>query len=47
MVFHRLTGTARAPLLLAPHWCSEKWPVLNAIASRVRTLRHESRGIAA
>jgi len=30
-VYHRLTGTARAPLLLAPHWCSWKWRVLNGI----------------
>lgn len=31
VVFHRLTGTAPAALLLAPAWCSGKWPVLNAI----------------
>lgn len=31
VVFHRLTGTARVPLLLAPHWCQQKWRVLNAI----------------
>lgn len=39
MVFHRLTGTAREPLLLAPGWCAEKWPVLNRIALRVAELR--------
>jgi len=31
VVYHRLTGTAREPLLLAPHWCSWKWRVLNGI----------------
>ena len=39
MVFHRLTGTARAPLLLAPDWCAEKWSVINAITTRVAQLR--------
>lgn len=39
MVFHRLTATARAPTLLAPDWCSEKWSVLNDIARRVSELR--------
>lgn len=39
MVFHRLTGTARAPMLLAPDWCAEKWSVLNDIATRIATLR--------
>jgi radical SAM protein (TIGR01212 family) len=29
--YHRITGTAPAELLLAPSWCSHKWPVLNAI----------------
>lgn len=31
VVFHRLTGTARPPLLLAPAWCAGKWRVLNGI----------------
>ncbi|MBU1190135.1 MAG: TIGR01212 family radical SAM protein [Gammaproteobacteria bacterium] len=31
VVFHRLTGTAAANLLLAPAWCSRKWQVLNGI----------------
>jgi radical SAM superfamily enzyme len=39
MVFHRLTATARAPTLLTPDWCAQKWPVLNAIAQRVADLR--------
>jgi len=35
VVFHRLTGTAKAALLLAPEWCSGKWRVLNAITSEL------------
>ncbi len=35
VVFHRLTGTARAGLLLAPAWCLGKWRVLNAIAAEL------------
>ena len=31
VVYHRLTGTASAQLLLAPEWCSHKWTVLNGI----------------
>lgn len=31
VVFHRLTGTAPAALLLAPAWCADKWRVLNGI----------------
>jgi len=31
VAFHRLTGTARPPLLLAPAWCAGKWRVLNGI----------------
>jgi len=31
VVFHRLTGTAPADLLLAPDWCAHKWQVINAI----------------
>ena len=37
VVFHRLTGTAEADLLLAPDWCSKKWLVLNGIT---RELAH-------
>ena len=32
LVFHRLTGTAEAGLLLSPGWCAKKWRALNAIA---------------
>jgi len=31
VVFHRMTGTAPATILLAPNWCAGKWRVLNAI----------------
>lgn len=31
VLFHRLTGTATAKLLLAPDWCGTKWQVLNGI----------------
>jgi radical SAM protein (TIGR01212 family) len=36
VVFHRLTGTASADLLLAPAWCSRKWAVLNGIEAELR-----------
>lgn len=36
IVFHRLTGTAPANLLLAPDWCAHKWMVLNALAEELR-----------
>lgn len=36
VVFHRLTGTAPADLLLAPAWCADRWPVLNAIEARLQ-----------
>jgi hypothetical protein len=29
--YHRVTGTAPSDLLLAPSWCSQKWPVVNAV----------------
>ncbi|MEW5792507.1 MAG: TIGR01212 family radical SAM protein [Pseudomonadota bacterium] len=41
VVFHRLTGTAPAPLLLAPDWCAGKWRVLNGIE---RELQRRGRG---
>ncbi|MGE0080537.1 MAG: TIGR01212 family radical SAM protein [Thiohalomonadaceae bacterium] len=31
VIFHRLTGTASANLLLAPAWCGVKWRVLNGL----------------
>lgn len=36
VVFHRLTGSASAALLLAPGWCQYKWRVLNGIEQELR-----------
>ena len=36
VVFHRLTGSASAALLLAPDWCRHKWRVLNGIEQELR-----------
>ncbi|MGF1546178.1 MAG: TIGR01212 family radical SAM protein [Thiotrichales bacterium] len=33
VVLHRVTGTAPAELLLAPSWCTQKWPVVNALVA--------------
>jgi radical SAM protein (TIGR01212 family) len=41
VVYHRVTGTSPAELLLAPAWCAKKWAVLNGIE---RELVH--RGVA-
>jgi radical SAM protein (TIGR01212 family) len=35
VIFHRVTGTAQRSILLAPGWCSQKWLVLNRIASEL------------
>lgn len=35
IIYHRVTGTASADILLAPDWCSQKWSVLNAIHQRL------------
>ncbi len=35
VVYHRLTGTASADILLAPEWCSLKWRVLNGIVTEL------------
>ena len=35
IVYHRLTGTASADILIAPAWCTQKWGVLNAIAGEL------------
>lgn len=37
-VFHRLTGTAQTPLLLAPDWCRYKWRVLNAVTESLHRM---------
>ncbi|TCJ16998.1 TIGR01212 family radical SAM protein [Parasulfuritortus cantonensis] len=36
VVFHRVTGTASADILLAPMWCEHKWPVLNGIENLLK-----------
>ena len=36
IIYHRLTGTASASILLAPGWCSQKWGVLNGIAQELQ-----------
>jgi uncharacterized protein len=33
VVFHRVTATAAAEILLAPSWCAQKWVVLNALTA--------------
>ncbi|MFW2372390.1 MAG: TIGR01212 family radical SAM protein [Gammaproteobacteria bacterium] len=35
IIFHRITGTANADLLLAPQWCSKKWAVINGIENEL------------
>jgi len=35
VLYHRITGTAPANLLLAPDWCSRKWPVVNAVVAEL------------
>lgn len=35
VIFHRITGTANADLLLAPQWCSKKWAVINGIENEL------------
>lgn len=35
VVYHRVTGTAPARLLLTPEWCAGKWPVVNAIVAEL------------
>lgn len=35
VVYHRVSGTASADILLAPDWCSRKWGVLNAIENEL------------
>jgi radical SAM protein (TIGR01212 family) len=39
VVYHRLTGTAAADILLAPAWCAKKWVVLNGIEAELRRRR--------
>lgn len=43
VLFHRLTGTASAEILLAPDWCNRKWAVLNGITDEL-SRRHGTQG---
>jgi uncharacterized protein len=36
VLYHRVTGTAAADILLAPEWCSKKWMVLNGIENELQ-----------
>jgi radical SAM protein (TIGR01212 family) len=36
IVYHRVTGTSPANLLLAPEWCSHKWTVLNDLSDELK-----------
>lgn len=35
VVFHRITATARTPMLIEPLWCEGQWPSTNAIVQRL------------
>ncbi len=37
IIYHRVTGTADASLLLAPDWCSKKWAIINGIEKALST----------
>lgn len=39
IVYHRVTGTAAADILLAPTWCQRKWDVLNGIERELKNRR--------
>ncbi|HFD79207.1 MAG TPA: TIGR01212 family radical SAM protein [Gammaproteobacteria bacterium] len=41
VIYHRLTGTAPAGILLAPAWCAKKWIVLNGIARELQRRRQQ------
>ncbi|RMF18912.1 MAG: TIGR01212 family radical SAM protein [Gammaproteobacteria bacterium] len=41
LIFQRLTGTAGRDLLLAPMWCEHKWPVMNAVEARLKSITEE------
>ena len=36
IIYHRVTGTASADVLLAPTWCQHKWIVLNGIEAELK-----------
>jgi len=35
VIYHRVTGTAAANIILAPSWCSTKWQVINRISAEL------------
>jgi radical SAM protein (TIGR01212 family) len=35
VLYHRVTGTASAEILLSPMWCSKKWAVLNGVEAEL------------
>lgn len=35
VVFHRVSATAKRDVLLAPDWCAERWPSMQAIADNL------------
>lgn len=41
VIYHRVTGTSPADILLAPAWCAKKWAVLDGIADELA--RRDSR----
>ncbi len=45
VIFHRLTGTAQTPLLLAPDWCCFKWKVLNAITYSLKQKLEDKKSV--
>ena len=42
VVFHRITATAREPMLIAPDWCGTRWPAADAILADL--VRHGGQG---
>lgn len=42
VVFHRVTATARPPTLIAPEWCSTRWPAAQALCADLA--RHGGQG---
>ena len=42
IIYHRVTATASADILLAPKWCSKKWHVINEITKELHKRRLSS-----
>jgi radical SAM protein (TIGR01212 family) len=40
VIYHRVTATAPADLLLAPSWCAHKWHVLNGVEQELQRRGH-------